>query len=240
MMQSKPVSAAPEAAIWLREETGFGPILDAALMAGRVVSDDWTTSITMSPPNMLVAPLTRRSGDTAPSKMKLDALVRVPCWISEWVAGLISYQRTWEPAPPKTVCWVQSAVTPPCAGSTAETAWVLRASRVSSLSVVPGWGAEAGTWKALTGTEVPVAGIVAVPAVDFVTLNTVREVAPPDGMLAGRATAHPVELVSVWLAGTGVNAAVPLAFFSVPETPALNVLGAGQAVPDGGLLSQAI
>src|SRR6266581_324238 len=240
MMQSKPVSAAPEAAIWLREETGFGPILDATLMAGRVAVDDRTTAITMSPPNMLVAPLTRRSGEMAASKVKLDALVRVPCWISEWVAGLISYQRTWEPAPPKTVCWVQSAVTPPCAGSTAETAWVLRASRVSSLSVVPGWGAEAGTWKALTGTEVPVAGIVAVPAEDFVTLNTVREVAPPDGMLAGRATAHPAELVSVWLAGTGVNAAVPSAFFSVPEIPAVNVPGAGQAVPDGGLVSQAI
>src|SRR6266496_4407755 len=175
MMQSKPVSAAAEAAIWLREETGFGPILDATLMAGRVVVEDWTASITMSPPNWRVVPLTRRSGEMAASKVKLDALVRVPCWISEWVAGLISYQRTWEPAPPKTVCWVQSAVTPPCAGSTAETAWVLRASRVS-----------------------------------------------------------------VWLAGTGVNAAVPLAFFSVPETPAVNVLGAGQAGPAGGLVSQAM
>src|SRR6266705_4561883 len=240
MMQSKPVSAAAEAAIWLREETGFVPILDATLMAGRVAGDDRTTSITMSPPNMPVAPLTRRSGEMAASKVKLDALVRVPCWISEWVAGLISYQRTWEPAPPKTVCWVQSAVTPPCAGSTAETAWVLRASRVSSLSVVPGWGAEAGTWKALTGTEVPVAGIVAAPVADFVTVNTVRKVAPPEGMLAGRATAHPVELVSVWLAGTGVNAAVPLAFFSVPLRPTVSVPGAGQADPGGGLLIQAM
>src|SRR6266536_3374757 len=196
-MQSKPVSAAPEVATSLRADTRFDPILDATLMAGRVVVEDWTASITMSPPNWRVVPLTRRSGEMAASKVKLDALVRVPCWISEWVAGLISYQRTWEPAPPKTVCWVQSAVTPPCAGSTAETAWVLRASRVSSLSVVPGWGAEAGTWKALTGTEVPVAG-------------------------------------------TGVNAAEPLAFFSVPETPAVNVLGAGQAGPAGGLVSQAM
>src|SRR6266487_6455238 len=112
MMQSKPVSAAAEAEIWLREETGFVPILDATLMAGRVAGDDRTTSITMSPPNWRVVPLTRRSGEMAASKVKLDALVRVPCWISEWVAGLISYQRTWEPAPPKTVCWVQSAVTP--------------------------------------------------------------------------------------------------------------------------------
>src|SRR6266700_1016905 len=240
MMQSKPVSAAAEAAIWLREETGFVPILDATLMAGRVTGDDWTTSITMSPPNWRVVPLTRRSGEMAASKVKLDELVSVPCWIRAWVAGLISYQRTWDPAPPKIACWVHSAVTPPCSGSTAETAWVVRASRVSSRSAVPGWGAEAGTLNALTGTEVPVAGIVAAPVEDFVTLNTVRKVAPPDGILAGRATAHPVELVSVWLAGTGVNAAVPLAFFSVPETPAVNVLGAGQAVPDGGLVSQAI
>src|SRR5690348_3231030 len=144
-MQSKPVSDAAEAATRLRAETGFGPILDAALVVGRVVIDDRTTSITMSPPNRLVAPLTRRSGDTAPSKVKVVALLTVPCWIRAWVAGLISYQRTWEPAPPKTACWVHSAVTPPCKGSTAETAWVLRASRVSSRSAVPGWGAEAGT-----------------------------------------------------------------------------------------------
>src|SRR5436309_15693822 len=58
-MQSKPVSDAAEVAMVLRAETGFGPILDAALMAGRVVIDDRTTSITMSPPNRLVAPLTR-------------------------------------------------------------------------------------------------------------------------------------------------------------------------------------
>src|SRR6266702_3173066 len=239
-MQSKPVSDAAEVATRTRAETGLNPILEAALMAGRVVIDDRTTSITMSPPNRLVAPLTSRSGEMAASKVNLNALLRVPCWIRVWVAGLISYQRTWEPAPPKTACWVHSAVTPPWAGSTAETAWVLRASRVSSASAVPGWGAEAGTWKALTGTEVPVAGIVAAPVADFVTVNTVRKVAPPDGMLAGRATAHPAELVSVWLAGTGVNAAVPSAFFSVPEIPAVNVPGAGQAVPDGGLVSQAI
>src|SRR5919109_458594 len=137
-MQSKPVSDAAEAATRLRAETGFGPILDAALMVGRVVIDDRTTSITMSPPNMLVVPLTLRSGEIAASKAKTDALLRVPCCIRVWVAGLISYQRTWEPAAPKTVCWVHSAVTMPCAGSTAETAWVLRASRVSSRSAVPG------------------------------------------------------------------------------------------------------
>src|SRR5437763_467896 len=191
-MQSNPVSAAAEVAIVLSEEIAPDPILDATLIAGRVVADDWTTSITASPPNSFVVPLTRRSGDIAPSKVKSDELLIVPFWIREWAAGLISYQRTWEPAPPKTACWVHSAVTPPCAGSTASTAWVLRASRVSSTSAVPGWGAEAGTRKALTGTEVPVTGIVAAPVADLVTVNTVRKVAPPDGMEAGRATAHPV------------------------------------------------
>src|SRR6266699_1663243 len=214
-MQSKPVSEAAEVATRTRAETGLNPILDAALMAGRVVIDDRTTSITMSPPNRLVAPLTRRSGEMAPSKVKTDALLTVPCWIRVWVAGLISYQRTWAPAPPKTACWVHSAVTPPCTGSTAVTAWVLRASRVSSKSAVPGWGAAAGTWKALTGTEVPVAGITAAPVADLVTVNTVRKVAPPDGMPAGRATAQPVELVSVWFATTEVYTAVPSAFFNV-------------------------
>src|SRR6266571_9047959 len=80
--------------------------------------------------------------------------------------------------------------------------------------------------------------MVAVPVADLVTLNRVRKVAPPEGMLAGLATAHPVELVSVWLAGTGVNAGVPLAFFSVPLSPVLNVLAAGQVEPDGGLVTQ--
>src|SRR6266567_2223605 len=82
--------------------------------------------------------------------------------------------------------------------------------------------------------------MVAVPVADLVTLNRVRKVAPPEGMLDGLATAHPVELVSVWLAGTGVNARVPLAFFSVPLIPVLNVLGAGQLDPDGGLVNQKI
>src|SRR6266516_554538 len=239
-MQSKPVSDAEEVATPLRAETGSGPILDAALMAGRVVIDDRTTSITMSPPNRLVVPLTSRSGEMAPSKVNLNELLRVPCWIRAWVAGLISYQRTWEPAPPKTACWVHSAVTPPCTGSTAETAWVVRASRVSSASAVPGWVAEAGTWKAVTGTEVPVTGITAAPVADLVTGNTVRNVAPPGGMLAGRATAHPVGLVSVWLAGTGVNAAVPSACFSAPVSPTVSVPGAGQADPGGGLVIQAM
>src|SRR6266702_669053 len=101
-MQSKPVSAALEAATSLRAEMAFAPLLDATLNVNR------------------------------------DELLMVPFWIREWVAGLISYQRTWAPAPPKTVCWVHSAVTDPCAGSMADTACVRRVSRVSSLNEVPG------------------------------------------------------------------------------------------------------
>src|SRR5258707_1808527 len=82
--------------------------------------------------------------------------------------------------------------------------------------------------------------MVAVPVADLVTLKGVRKVGPPEGTLIGLATAHPVELVSVWLAATGVNAGVPLEFFSVPVSPALNVFAAGQADPDGGLVTQAM
>src|SRR5690349_11770524 len=113
-MQSKPVSAAADVAIVVRGEIAPEPTLDATLMTGKAADDDWTTLMAMSPPNSLVLPLTRRSGDTAPSKVNSDELVTVPLWIRLCVAGLISYQRTWEPAPPKTACWVHRAVTPPC------------------------------------------------------------------------------------------------------------------------------
>src|SRR5258708_4056972 len=80
--------------------------------------------------------------------------------------------------------------------------------------------------------------MTAAPVLDLVTLNRVRKVAPPEGMLPGLATAQPVELLSVWLAGTGVNAGVPLAFLSGFVFPNLKVFTAGQVDPDGGLLTQ--
>src|SRR5258708_29547506 len=144
-MQSKPVSAAVDLATSVRADRAFAPILDATLIATSADADDWLTLTTMSPPNFLLVPLTRRSGDMAPLNVYRDVLLMVPCWIRWCVAGLISYQRTWAPAPPKTVCWVHSAVTDPWTGSTADTAWVRRASRVSSLNAVPGCAAEAGT-----------------------------------------------------------------------------------------------
>src|SRR5437764_6512797 len=121
-MQSKPVSAAVEVATRVRPEMASAPILEATLIVARADADDWLTLITMSPPNVLLVPLTRRSGEMAPLKVYRDVLLMVPFWIREWAAGLISYQRTWAPAPPKTVCWVHSAVTDPCAGSMADTA----------------------------------------------------------------------------------------------------------------------
>src|SRR5258708_7486680 len=76
--------------------------------------------------------------------------------------------------------------------------------------------------------------MVAVPLADLVTLNRVRKVAPLAGMLTGLAIAHPVELVSVWFAGTGVNAGDPLAFFSALVIPCLGN-AAGQDDPARGL-----
>src|SRR5215813_3738291 len=80
--------------------------------------------------------------------------------------------------------------------------------------------------------------MVAFPADDLVTLKSVRKVAPPEGMLAGLATAQPVELLSVWLPGTGVNAAVPFAFLRLPVRANLNVDPAGQLVPAGGWVNE--
>jgi hypothetical protein len=76
--------------------------------------------------------------------------------------------------------------------------------------------------------------MVAVPVEDLVIVNSVRKVAPPAGIFAGMATARPVDLLSVWLPGTGVNAAVPSAFLRLAVIPNLNVFGAGQLVPAGG------
>src|ERR1700680_2771667 len=90
----------------MRADAGLAPILDATFSAGRVVDDEVVTSITMLPPNLAVAPFTKRSGDTAPLKMYRLLLVNLPVWRVLEVAGLISYQRTSAPAPPMTVCWV--------------------------------------------------------------------------------------------------------------------------------------
>src|SRR5258706_11574297 len=80
--------------------------------------------------------------------------------------------------------------------------------------------------------------MVAVPVADLVTLNRVRKVAPLAGMLTGLAIAHPVELPSVWFAGTGVNAGDPLAFLSAPVIPCLGNVVVGQDDPAGGLATQ--
>src|SRR3954454_20065387 len=99
----------------------------------------------MFEPNALVAPLTTRSGEIAPLNVNRLALVTVPLWNRVWVAGAISYQRTWAPAPPNTVCWVHRPTDVPCAGSIADTAWVFRVSDVSRVLPLPFCGAAAGT-----------------------------------------------------------------------------------------------
>jgi hypothetical protein len=95
------------------------------------VDEDVLKFITMLPPYSFVVPCTLRSGEIAPLKLYRDGLVTTPLWNSVWVPGAISYHRTSAPAPPATVCWVHSPTFPPCSGSTAETAWVLRVSEVS-------------------------------------------------------------------------------------------------------------
>src|SRR4051794_25600605 len=98
----------------------------------------------MFPPNAVVAPLTTRSGEIAALNAKVDAGETTPVWSTVPAAGLISYQRTRAPAPPFTVCCVQRPTTEPRVGSTAETAWVMRASLVSISCETPGCGAFAG------------------------------------------------------------------------------------------------
>jgi hypothetical protein len=57
-----------------------------------------------------------------------------------------------------------------------------------------------------------------------------------DGVVPLRATAKPMVAVSTWIAGTGVKTGWPVESTRARVAPTLNVLGAGQTVPVGGLL----
>ncbi len=78
-----------------------------------------------------------------------DELVALPDCTTvplPWGVGLISYHRTWAPAPPSTA-WATHTVVALATGSKPETAWVIRPSSVSSVSSVFTeffWGAFAG------------------------------------------------------------------------------------------------
>src|SRR6266705_3393698 len=75
--------------------------------------------------------------------------------------------------------------------------------------------------------------MIGLPVVaSLVTLNSDSWVA---GNGAGRATANPVALVSISLAGTGVNAAVLALINRGAASSSLKLEAAGQLVPEGGL-----
>src|SRR5207249_9573025 len=105
-------------------------------------------------PKVLELPLFARSGEIAPFQTNSELLVAEPDWKRAPAAGSSSYQRSSEPAPPKTACAVQTASLFPCAGSTAATAASKRPSRVSSTYELPFCGASAGIAYGGTGTFV--------------------------------------------------------------------------------------
>ena len=138
------------------------------------------------------------------------------------VAAEISYQRTCAPAPPNTVCCVQTAVCP-ATGSTAATACVRRPSEVSIFFFVPGCGAFAGTEYPAARETFSVESNAALPVPSFPIVNKVRWVATPFGWLdaSGSATTYPFgSRYSTLLAGTGVDASAPNASVTPTNTPA--------------------
>src|SRR6266705_1339625 len=77
----------------------------------------------------------------------------------------------------------------------------------------------------------------AVPSAFLVTEKTDRDDAEPP-VRSFAATIHPLELVSVWLAGTGVKALVPSALSRLVLWPVRKEVADGQVGPAGGLVIQ--
>src|SRR5512132_2731809 len=102
------------------------------LMAGNVLAGDVLTDIAMLSPHDPLVPVLARSGEIAPFQTKSEVLVADPDCKREPAAGLISYQRSSVPAPPKTAWAVQRPIWPPWPGSVAATAASKRPSSVSS------------------------------------------------------------------------------------------------------------
>src|SRR5205085_11548546 len=84
------------------------PFFHTNLIAGYVVDEDVLTLMAMLSPNAAELPSLARSGETAPFHTYSEEFDDAPCWKSEAVAGFISYQRSWDPAPPNTACAVHS------------------------------------------------------------------------------------------------------------------------------------
>src|SRR5437867_9969093 len=120
--------------------TGFVTIW----IAGNAFADDVLNVSAIDPPKALSVELaTARSGETAALNAYRVELVTFPESRSA-PFGAISYQRTSAPAPPLTVCCVQTP-SRPSEGSNAATACVSRASDVSSRFFVRRCGASGGT-----------------------------------------------------------------------------------------------
>ena len=80
--------------------------LDPFSAAGNVLDDDVVKPPTIEPPWALPLGFTVRSGETAPLNTYSDGSEMAPCWTTEGAfsgVGLISYQATSAPAPPRTV-----------------------------------------------------------------------------------------------------------------------------------------
>ena len=112
-----------------------------------------------------------------------------------------------------------------------------RPSIVSSTTVVPFCGAEGGSAYVATLTEVAVPAMLAVPSGFVLTEKSdkVRRVLPVRSFAA---MTQPLELVSVWLTGTGVKAFVPSAFLRVCFCPVRNESSDGHVGPGAGLVTQ--
>src|SRR5712691_4074794 len=109
----------------------------------------------MASPWALPVKLTVRSFEIPPLNAYSDESVAAPDCRTVGVrsgSGLISYQRTSEPAPPATAWHTQTAVFPKV-GSGPDTEWVRRPSRVSTWLLVFFCGAFGGEVNVATVTE---------------------------------------------------------------------------------------
>src|SRR5436309_8546666 len=111
-MQPKSFSDAGEDLTRTGADCAPAPIFETILIDGWTLDELALKLIAMSLPNAFVPLLTIRLGEIPPLKKNSDVLVAFPCWNSLSANGSISYQRTSEPAPPATVCWVQMATRP--------------------------------------------------------------------------------------------------------------------------------
>src|ERR1700694_2556348 len=120
------------------------------------------------------------------------------------VDGANSSQRTTaRPLAPATVCWVQTASTPPADGSRSCTAWVRRPSRLSSRYVEPGCGTLGGTLNDPTVMSPSATSVGPGAKCHTITFDCGAAVS------SWAATMYPGVDPSALLAGTGVKASEP-------------------------------